>query len=129
MIASIIRWSIYNRFMVLLMTLIVVVGGLWAVKQTPIDAIPDLSDVQVIIKTSYPGQAPQVVEEQPLLFSQISKHLRGQPGDVVIARPEPVLNIGLGENPPIAVLCPVRGIVRLPESRIKFRYRIFDFPS
>ncbi|MBW8190935.1 efflux RND transporter permease subunit [Neiella marina] len=75
MIASIIRWSIYNRFMVLLMTLILVVGGLWAVKQTPIDAIPDLSDVQVIIKTSYPGQAPQVVEEQvtyPLTTAMLS---------------------------------------------------------
>ncbi|MBD1388400.1 efflux RND transporter permease subunit [Neiella sp. HB171785] len=75
MIASIIRWSIYNRFMVLLMTLILVVGGLWAIKQTPIDAIPDLSDVQVIIKTSYPGQAPQVVEEQvtyPLTTAMLS---------------------------------------------------------
>ncbi|MFM5524516.1 efflux RND transporter permease subunit [Aeromonas veronii] len=64
MIPSIIRWSIGNRFLVLLLTLMLTVWGLWSVKQTPVDALPDLSDVQVIIKTSYPGQAPQVVEDQ-----------------------------------------------------------------
>ncbi|MFM5704280.1 efflux RND transporter permease subunit [Aeromonas veronii] len=64
MIPSIIRWSIGNRFLVLLLTLMLTAWGLWSVKQTPVDALPDLSDVQVIIKTSYPGQAPQVVEDQ-----------------------------------------------------------------
>ncbi|EQB8045098.1 efflux RND transporter permease subunit [Aeromonas hydrophila] len=64
MIPSIIRWSIGNRFMVLLLTVMLTAWGLWSVKQTPVDALPDLSDVQVIIKTSYPGQAPQVVEDQ-----------------------------------------------------------------
>ncbi|MFM5014831.1 efflux RND transporter permease subunit [Aeromonas veronii] len=64
MIPSIIRWSIGNRFLVLLLTLMLTAWGLWSVKQTPVDALPDLSDVQVIIKTSYPGQAPQVVEHQ-----------------------------------------------------------------
>ncbi|MFM5271326.1 efflux RND transporter permease subunit [Aeromonas veronii] len=64
MIPSIIRWSIGNRFLVLLLTLMLTSWGLWSVKQTPVDALPDLSDVQVIIKTSYPGQAPQVVEDQ-----------------------------------------------------------------
>ncbi|MDO6500660.1 efflux RND transporter permease subunit [Photobacterium sanguinicancri] len=64
MIPSIIRWSIANRFLVLVATVFLVAAGLFSVKQTPIDAIPDLSDVQVIIKTSYPGQAPQVVEDQ-----------------------------------------------------------------
>ena len=64
MIAAIIHWSIHNRFFVLLATLILVGGGLYSVKNTPVDAIPDLSDVQVIVKTSYPGQAPQVVEDQ-----------------------------------------------------------------
>ena len=64
MVVSIISWSIKNRVLVLLMTIMVVVGGIYAVKSQPIDAIPDLSDVQVIIKTSYPGQAPQVVEDQ-----------------------------------------------------------------
>ncbi|MGF1692024.1 efflux RND transporter permease subunit [Photobacterium kagoshimensis] len=64
MIPSIIRWSITNRFLVLVATIFLVVAGIFSVKQTPIDAIPDLSDVQVIIKTSYPGQAPQVVEDQ-----------------------------------------------------------------
>ena len=64
MIESIIRWSLNNRVLVLLMTGILVLGGLQAILTTPIDALPDLSDVQVIIKTSYPGQAPQVVEDQ-----------------------------------------------------------------
>jgi len=64
MIASIIRWSIGNRFLVVVLTVLLAVAGVWAVKETPIDAIPDLSDVQVIIKTPYPGQAPQVVEDQ-----------------------------------------------------------------
>ena len=61
MIAHIIRWSIHNRFMVLLLALVLTGVGIWSVKNTPLDAIPDLSDVQVIIKTSYPGQAPRVV--------------------------------------------------------------------
>ncbi len=64
MIAAIIRWSLDNRFLVLLMAVILTVWGLQAIRNTPIDALPDLSDVQVIIKTSYPGQAPQVVEDQ-----------------------------------------------------------------
>ncbi|MFL9593865.1 efflux RND transporter permease subunit [Aeromonas schubertii] len=64
MIAAIIRWSLGNRFLVLLVALLVTAWGIWSVRQTPVDALPDLSDVQVIIKTSYPGQAPQVVEDQ-----------------------------------------------------------------
>ncbi|GHA48200.1 efflux RND transporter permease subunit [Photobacterium aphoticum] len=64
MINAIIRWSIHNRFLVLIATAFLVSAGIYSVKNTPIDAIPDLSDVQVIIKTSYPGQAPQVVEDQ-----------------------------------------------------------------
>ena len=75
MIAAIIRWSVTNRFFVLLITIIIVGGGLVAVKNTPVDALPDLSDVQVIIKTSYPGQAPQVVEDQvtyPLTTAMLS---------------------------------------------------------
>ena len=64
MINAIIRWSISNRLLVLIATLAIVLAGLYSVKNTPVDAIPDLSDVQVIIKTSYPGQAPQVVEDQ-----------------------------------------------------------------
>ncbi len=64
MIQAIIRWSLNNRVLVLLMTGILVLAGLQAIATTPIDALPDLSDVQVIIKTSYPGQAPQVVEDQ-----------------------------------------------------------------
>lgn len=64
MISRIIYWSVANRFYILLATVILIGAGLYAVKTTPVDAIPDLSDVQVIIKTSYPGQAPQVVEDQ-----------------------------------------------------------------
>ncbi len=64
MIAHLIRWSVKNRFLVLLATLFIVVWGLWSVNTTPIDALPDLSDVQVIIRTNYPGQSPQIVENQ-----------------------------------------------------------------
>jgi len=74
-IKTIIHWSINNRFVVLLMASVILGWGLFAVKNTPIDAIPDLSDVQVIIKTSYPGQAPQVVEDQvtyPLTTAMLS---------------------------------------------------------
>ncbi len=64
MIAAIIRWSVYHRFFVLLATALLLAAGAWSLKNTPVDAIPDLSDVQVIIKTSYPGQSPQVVQDQ-----------------------------------------------------------------
>ncbi|WP_425324659.1 efflux RND transporter permease subunit [Legionella israelensis] len=64
MIKGLIQWSIANRFLVILLSLLLFIVGVFAVIQTPVDAIPDLSDVQVIIKTSYPGQAPQVVEQQ-----------------------------------------------------------------
>ncbi|MCB1683029.1 MAG: efflux RND transporter permease subunit, partial [Pseudomonadales bacterium] len=64
MIAELIHWSIRNRFLVLIATGFLLAGGLYSLRQTPVDALPDLSDVQVIIKTSYPGQAPQVVEDQ-----------------------------------------------------------------
>jgi Cu(I)/Ag(I) efflux system membrane protein CusA/SilA len=75
MISAIIRWSVYNRFLVVLSTFIIIGAGIYTLKNTPIDAIPDLSDVQVIIKTSYPGQAPQVVEDQvtyPLTTAMLS---------------------------------------------------------
>src|SRR6188768_1654887 len=75
MIAGIIRWSIDNRFLVLLATLVATAWGVWAVSRTPVDALPDLSDVQVIIRTTYPGQAPQIVEDQvtyPLTTTMLS---------------------------------------------------------
>ncbi|MBH0037137.1 MULTISPECIES: efflux RND transporter permease subunit [unclassified Pseudoalteromonas] len=75
MITAIIRWSVSNRFFVLLLTLILLGGGVFALKNTPVDALPDLSDVQVIIKTTYPGQAPQVVQDQvtfPLTTAMLS---------------------------------------------------------
>ena len=75
MIARLIRWSIANRFLVLLATLMVTAWGVWSLYRTPLDAIPDLSDVQVIIRTSFPGQAPQIVENQityPLTTTMLS---------------------------------------------------------
>src|SRR5574337_1690631 len=84
MLANIIEWSGRNRFLVLLATLFVTIGGIYAVMNTPIDALPDLSDVQVIVYTEYPGQAPQVVEDQvtyPLVSAMLtvpkSKVVRG----------------------------------------------------
>ena len=75
MIAKLIRWSIANRVLVLLATLVVAAAGLVAVLRTPVDAIPDLSDVQVIIRTTYAGQSPRVVEDQvtyPLTTTMMS---------------------------------------------------------
>ena len=75
MIAALIRWSVVNRFLVLMATLLMTAVGIWAVRTTPIDALPDLSDVQVIIRTPYPGQAPQIVENQvtyPLTTTMLS---------------------------------------------------------
>ena len=64
MIARLIRWAIVNRFLVLLVAVMITAWGIWSMLRTPLDAIPDLSDVQVIIRTTYPGQAPQIVENQ-----------------------------------------------------------------
>jgi len=75
MLAKIIDWSGRNRFFVLLGTLFIIIAGVFAVLRTPIDALPDLSDVQVIVYTEYPGQAPQVVEDQvtyPLTTAMLS---------------------------------------------------------
>jgi len=84
MIARLIRWSTGNIFLVLLATLFLIGAGIWAVRNTPLDAIPDLSDTQVIVTTDYPGQAPQVVEDQvtyplttALLTVPHSKTVRG----------------------------------------------------
>ena len=75
MIEAIIRWSVSNRFIVVLLSLVLAVSGTYVMVNIPVDAIPDLSDVQVIIKTPYPGQAPQVVEDQvtyPLTTAMLS---------------------------------------------------------
>jgi copper/silver efflux system protein len=75
MIARLIRWSIANRFLVLLATLVVSGWGVYSLMRTPLDALPDLSDVQVIIRTTYPGQAPRIVENQityPLTTTMLS---------------------------------------------------------
>ena len=75
MIEQLIQWSVRNRFLVLLAALFVAAWGIWSLKTTPVDALPDLSDVQVIIRTSFPGQAPQIVENQvtyPLTTTMLS---------------------------------------------------------
>ncbi|HZW59915.1 MAG TPA: CusA/CzcA family heavy metal efflux RND transporter, partial [Woeseiaceae bacterium] len=75
MIAALIRWSLRNRVLVLLASGFLVAWGVYSARQTPVDALPDLSDVQVIIKTPFPGQAPQVVEDQvtyPLTTAMLS---------------------------------------------------------
>jgi Cu(I)/Ag(I) efflux system membrane protein CusA/SilA len=75
MIARLIRWSVGNRFLVIVAALAVTAWGLWAVVRAPVDALPDLSDVQVIVRTTYPGQAPQIVENQvtyPLTTTMLS---------------------------------------------------------
>jgi len=64
MFAKIIEWSIKNKCLVLLATFFVVAWGTYSLYRTPLDAIPDLSDVQVIVYTEYPGQAPRIVEDQ-----------------------------------------------------------------
>ncbi|MDR5794235.1 efflux RND transporter permease subunit [Caballeronia sp. LZ008] len=78
MIARLIRWSIHNRFLVLLATALVTAWGLYSLKETPLDALPDLSDTQVIIKASYPGKAPQVIEDQ--VTYPLTTTLLGVPG-------------------------------------------------
>ncbi len=75
MIAHVIRWAIGNRVLVLMVTALLSLWGVHATLTTPLDAIPDLSDTQVIIRTTFPGQAPQVVEDQvtyPLTTTMLS---------------------------------------------------------
>ena len=75
MIGAVIRWSVANRIVVVLAALVLAIAGAIAVRTTPVDALPDLSDVQVVIRTTYPGQAPQIVEDQityPLTTTMLS---------------------------------------------------------
>ncbi len=75
MISRLIRWSVGNRFLVLLATLSLTAWGVWSVRTTAVDALPDLSDVQVIVRTSWPGQVPQIIEDQvtyPLATTMLS---------------------------------------------------------
>jgi Cu(I)/Ag(I) efflux system membrane protein CusA/SilA len=82
MIAAIIRWSIHNRLLVTLMALLLAGWGAWSARHIPLDALPDLSDVQVIVKTNYPGQAPQVVESQ--VTYPLATALLAVPGAVTV---------------------------------------------
>jgi Cu(I)/Ag(I) efflux system membrane protein CusA/SilA len=75
MLAKIIEWCAHNRMMVLLLTAFLVAGGAWSAYRITVDAIPDLSDVQVVVRTNYTGQAPQIVEDQvtyPLTTAMLS---------------------------------------------------------
>lgn len=75
MIAALIKWSVHNRFLVLIATAFLVVGGIWSASRITLDALPDLSDTQVIVRTPYPGKAPQVVEDlvtYPLTTTMLS---------------------------------------------------------
>lgn len=75
MIAAVIRWSVANRFLVILAAAALAIAGVFAMRATPVDALPDLSDTQVIVRTSWPGQAPQIVENQityPLTTTMLS---------------------------------------------------------
>ncbi|MCC6788340.1 MAG: efflux RND transporter permease subunit [Hyphomonadaceae bacterium] len=75
MIGAVIRWSVANRIVVMLAAIVLAIAGAMAVRTTPVDALPDLSDVQVVIRTTYPGQAPQIVENQityPLTTTMLS---------------------------------------------------------
>ena len=75
MIAGVIRWSVANRFLVVLGAIVLAIAGVIAMRATPVDALPDLSDTQVIIRTTWPGQAPQIVENQvtyPLTTTMLS---------------------------------------------------------
>ena len=78
MIASLIRWSVANRFLVLIAAAFLVAAGIWSVQNTSVDAIPDLSDTQVIVRTTYPGKPPQVVED--LVTYPLTTTMLGVPG-------------------------------------------------
>ena len=78
MIAAVIRWSVGNRFLVLIATAFLIAAGLWSVRHITVDALPDLSDVQAIIRTSYPGKPPQVVED--LVTYPLTTTMLGVPG-------------------------------------------------
>jgi len=100
MIAALIRWSARNVFLVGLASVFVTLAGIYAVSRVPLDAIPDLSDVQVIVYTEYPGQAPQVVEDQvtyPLTTAMLSVPLHADKYHLV-APDYP--GFGLSESPP-----------------------------
>ena len=78
MIAALIRWSVRNRFLVLMAAVFLVAAGIWSVGNTAVDALPDLSDTQVIVRTSYPGKPPQVVED--LVTYPLTTTMLGVPG-------------------------------------------------
>ena len=89
MIERIIEYSIRNKFFVILLTGVIIAGGIYSMLNIPLDAIPDLSDVQVIVYTEYPGQAPQVVEDQityPLTTTMLAVPLREDGAGILVLR-------------------------------------------
>ena len=81
MIAAIIRWSVANRFLVVLAAVALAIAGVFAMRATPVDALPDLSDTQVIIRTSWPGQAPQIGVAAVADMEQPRRAAGVEPGD------------------------------------------------
>ena len=89
MCGRVIDWSITNRFLVVLLGLLVAAAGVSALLRTPLDALPDLSDVQVIIYTEYPGQAPRIVEDQvtyPLTTQMLAGAVRSSRAGLFVLR-------------------------------------------
>ena len=81
-LASVIAWSLENRFLVLMLTVFLGLGGVWALRTIPLDAIPDLSDPQVIVQTTWDGTSPQIVEDQ--VTQPLSRRLTSTPGARVV---------------------------------------------
>jgi len=81
-IAKIIEWSVKNPLLISILALVILVGGVFAIERTPLDAIPDLSDTQVIIRTDYEGQAPQIIEN--LVTYPVSTAMLGLPKAKVV---------------------------------------------
>src|SRR3546814_14534975 len=88
MIARIIEGSIANRLFIVLASIVIALAGFWAVRTTPVDALPDLSDVQVVIRSNYPGQAPRLVEDQ--VTYPLASTILAVPGarTAVVSRPD-----------------------------------------
>ena len=98
MLKRVIEWSVRNQLVVLLLTVVAVLGGIWAVKHTPLEALPDLSDVQVIVQADYAEQAPRIVEDQ--VTYPISTEMLKVPGArSVRGQKQNHVGDGFGRNP------------------------------
>ena len=126
MLSRIIQWSGKNPFLVLLATLFVVIGGVVAVMKTPLDALPDLSDVQVIVYTEYPGQAPQVVEDQ--VTYPLTTAMLAVPKSKVV-RAHPPNTITHSRTPLTCARRPVSRSITTSRSLLRRRWRLRPAPT